>query len=61
MNENMLKVSECASRLGVTPPTVRKLLENGELRGVKMGRTWRVPKSILNAFIMGQLSNDRKK
>ena len=60
MAEIMLKVAEVAERLNATPPTVRRSLERGELRGIKIGRSWRVPESILNAFIMEQLSKAGK-
>lgn len=60
MAENMMKVAQIAGRLNVAPPTVRKMLERGELRGVRVGRSWRVPESILNAFIMEQLSKPGK-
>lgn len=60
MTENMLKAAEVAKRLNATPPTVRAMLERGELRGIKVGRSWRVPESILNAFIMEQLSKAGK-
>ena len=60
MAENMMKVAQVAGRLNVAPPTVRRMLERGELRGVRVGRSWRVPESILNAFIMEQLSKAGK-
>lgn len=60
MTENMLKVAQVSERLNATPPTVRSMLERGELRGIKVGRSWRVPESILNAFVVDQLSKAGK-
>lgn len=38
----LLTVEEVAARLHVHPKTVYRLLESGDLRGVKVGRVWRV-------------------
>lgn len=54
MNENrrLLKPSEVARRLGVTPRTVAKWLRDGDLKGIKInGWNWRVREEDLNAFI----------
>lgn len=56
----MLKISEVAKELGVVPATVRKMLEEGEMKGVKIRKTWRVPAWALSTFIQEQLSMDRK-
>lgn len=60
MTEKMLKAADVAKRLNASPPTVRAMLERGELRGIKVGRAWRVPESILNAFVVEQLSQAGK-
>lgn len=51
--ERVLTVSEVAERLSVHPKTVYNMLERGELRGVKVGRVWRVPSEELEVFLRG--------
>ena len=38
-----LTVEECAERLKLTPYTIREKLKKGEIKGIKMGRIWRIP------------------
>ena len=49
MSEKMYKVSEVADLFEVTPATVRVWLNDGILRGVKIGRGhyWRIPASAV--------------
>ncbi len=48
MNQtNFLTVEDAATRLQVTPYTMRKWLRTGRVGGVKMGKFWRVPESSL--------------
>jgi len=47
----MLTVAEVAEALRVSVRTVYNLLEAGALRGVRVGRAWRVPESALEEFI----------
>jgi len=49
-----LTVRQVAYRLSVHPKTVYNLLARGGLRGVKVGRVWRVPEEELEAFLRGQ-------
>lgn len=52
MEESMLKVSQVAKRLGVTPPTVRRMLKSGRLAGIQISpTTWRVPADVLERYI----------
>ena len=48
--EKMLTVAEVAGILRVSVRTVYNLLEAGTLRGVRVGRAWRVPESALEAL-----------
>ena len=45
--EKLLTVPEVAEALRVSVRTVYNLLEAGALRGVIVGRAWRVPESAL--------------
>ena len=44
----MYSVDEAAEILGVHPMTIRKWLPVGKIRGVKVGRLWRIPESALD-------------
>ncbi len=46
--ELLLTVEQAAQRLQIAQSTARRLLKVGELRGVKVGRQWRVPESALS-------------
>ncbi len=46
--EKMFSVDEAATILGIHPMTVRKWLSAGIIRGVKVGRLWRIPDSALD-------------
>ncbi len=52
--ERALTVPQVAERLSVHPKTVYSMLVRGELRGVKVGRVWRVPAEELEAFLRGE-------
>ena len=54
--EKLLTVEDAAKVLLVKPTTVREWLKAGKLKGMKMGRLWRVRESELEAF----LSMERK-
>lgn len=49
--EKLNRVREVADRLATTDDTVYKLINNGSLRAVKVGRNWRIPDSAVDAFI----------
>ena len=52
--ERALTVPQVAERLSVHPKTVYNMLVRGELRGVKVGRVWRVPAEELEVFLRGE-------
>jgi len=49
--ERMLKVSEAATRLGVSPPTVRELIQCGELPAMRVCTHFSIREDDLRAFI----------
>ena len=55
--EKLLTVEDAAKVLLVKPTTVREWLKASKLKGMKMGRLWRVRESELEAF----LSEDKGK
>ena len=51
MGETPLTLTETAEILRLHPETVRRLLQAGELPGVKLGKTWRVSPEALQRFL----------
>jgi excisionase family DNA binding protein len=47
-------VRDVASRLGVHPETVRRLIHDGRLDAVRVGRVLRVDSTALNGFLVNQ-------
>lgn len=47
MAEALLTVDQAARRLQIAPYTLREWLKHGRLRGIKLGRQWRVPERSL--------------
>lgn len=45
---------ESAEYMGMHPETVYTLLRRRELRGVKVGRRWRVRRDWCDAYLMGE-------
>lgn len=46
-----LTTEEIAEILKVTTKTVRNWLQNGDLRGIRLKGSWRVPKSEFERFL----------
>jgi excisionase family DNA binding protein len=56
MEDELLTVDEAAKRLKIHSVTLRKMLRDGSIRGMKFGiREWRVPVSALNEFIASRM------
>lgn len=53
--KNLLTIDETAQYLSCTPTTVRRMLRRGDLRGVKFGKFWRVPREVLRRVEAGAL------
>lgn len=53
---NMLTVSETAKRMSVSTKTVYRLMANGHLRKVKIGRSTRISEDDLNRYLEQQIS-----
>ena len=51
--EELLTIAQVAKHLQVSVATVRRLIDAGELRGVRVGRLWRVPKAALEEYLGG--------
>ncbi len=51
MNETLYTPLEVAQKLKVTKDVIYKWLRSGTLKGVKVGRYWRVKSSDLDEFL----------
>jgi len=47
----MYSIEEVADMLNVNRNTVRRMLIRGELKGLKVGRLWRIKESDLREFL----------
>src|SRR5438128_2734981 len=50
-NEHWLTIKEIATRLKLHPNTVARYIQEGKLKGVKVGKGYRVRESDLSTFI----------
>ena len=51
----ILTVKEAAQLLKTTRQQIRKMIQNGELPAVKVGREWRIPMESIRIFLEGNL------
>ena len=49
----MLNLEEMSELLQISTKTGRRLLNSGEIRSFRIGRSFRIPKQHLISFIMG--------
>lgn len=50
--DEILTVNDVAEILYIGKNTVYSLLQSGELRAFRLGKSWRIPRECLNQFIM---------
>ncbi len=50
--EEILTVEDVMELLYVGKNTVYSLLQSGQLKGFRLGRSWRIPRESLTKFIM---------
>lgn len=53
MSDIYFTVDEVAKQLQVLPATVREWLKSGQLKGIKIGRLWRIRQEELDKFLKG--------
>lgn len=51
---DILTVAEIAKTLYIGKNRVYELLENGSIKGFRIGRVWKVPKESLREYILSQ-------
>ncbi len=57
--EKYLNIEEVASRFGVTPSTVYRLVQQGKLPGFKIGGQWRFSEHSLKSWVVDQVTAER--
>jgi excisionase family DNA binding protein len=50
---DFITVPEAARRLGVTRQTMALYMRQGKLRGVKLGKEWRIPRQEFERLLAG--------
>lgn len=53
--DDVCTVEEAAQRLKVSPKTIYRALERGELRASKIGRAWRIAEKDLTEFLEARM------
>lgn len=53
--ETVFTIEEAAKYLRVHEQTIYKMARSGELPGLKVGRSWRFHKDVLDAMLKGEL------
>lgn len=54
--KELLTVKDVAKLLKTSRVQIRKMIQNGELAAVKVGREYRIPMSMVKAFIEDNLT-----
>jgi excisionase family DNA binding protein len=52
-----MSVYDVSEALYIGKNRVYKLLENGDLKGFRIGKVWKIPKRNLEEYVMDQSSN----
>lgn len=56
--DEVLTVTDVAEILFIGRNTVYELLNEGDLRGFRIGKTWRIPKASLEDYIVKKCSSE---
>ena len=55
--DSVLTTQEACDYLRISRPTYLKYLYGGKIKGAKVGKGWKVLKSELNRFLLGEWGN----
>ena len=59
-NHEILTVEEVADILYVGKNTVYSLLQSGDLRAFRIGKSWRIPRFCLEEYIINKSKGDKR-
>lgn len=54
-------IGSLADRWGVAPVTIRRLIQRGELRGFRVGHTWRISTETVSDYENGTILTQKPK
>jgi excisionase family DNA binding protein len=57
--EDLLTVEQAAAKLQIAPKTLKDWLRAGRIKGVRVGRLWRIKECDLEAFVDQGAHEDR--
>jgi len=60
MEEKFFTTDQVAKKLQVHPFTILKYIKSGKLRGIKLGRVYRIKESDMNKFIEERMTQKKK-
>jgi DNA binding domain, excisionase family len=58
-DQRPLNLAEAADFLRVSKPTMGKLIREGRIKAVKVGRDWRITKAALDSFLAGENAEEK--
>ena len=58
ITDEILTVNDVAEILYIGKNTVYSLLQSGELKAFRIGKSWRIPRESLNRFIINRAKMD---
>lgn len=58
--DDLLTTEEACEALRIGYNTLYRLLHNGQLKGYRCGRIWRIPKAAVMDYILGSAKLDRQ-
>lgn len=56
-NTELLTFEEFVEALSISESFAYKLLSRGTIRGIKLGRVWRIPRKSIDEYIMKKLAD----
>lgn len=58
--DNLLTPEAAAERLAIAPRTIREWLRQGKIKGVKVGKLWRIKEDALEEFLTSGFTTGNK-
>jgi len=57
--DELLKIQDVAEILKVSEGTIRRMLDRGELKGIRVGRLWRIPQTEVDRLFQVKHGNEK--
>lgn len=59
-NNTLLTVNEVAAYMKIVPLTVRRMIDRGDLKAIKVGRVWRIRQEDLQDYLARSASRRKE-